>query len=111
MDAEVALVDMDARPDPGGDLLLADHLTCALDQAGQDVQRARADSDRRFALEQKLLRGNQPEWSERHRVARWPGLLSRSMLHSDTPARSIMRFSEALPMLSEARLARLLASN
>jgi hypothetical protein len=68
MDAEIAFLDEGVGPDAGDQLVLADQLTGALDQDGEDVERAATESQRLFAFEQELLRRKQAEGTERDRV-------------------------------------------
>jgi hypothetical protein len=60
LDLEVCFFNERLRPGPGDQLLLADHLTGAFDQSGQDVEGAAAEPHRPVALEQQTLRCKEP---------------------------------------------------
>jgi hypothetical protein len=67
MDSEVAIPDVDAGPHARDQLVLGDQVAGALDQGGQDVERAAAEPDGSVPLQQQLPGRKQPKGPERER--------------------------------------------
>jgi hypothetical protein len=65
MNFEIALVDDGVRPRASHELALRDKLASTLDQRGQDLQSATAETNGCFTLQQKLLGRKEPERAER----------------------------------------------
>src|SRR5271166_7067083 len=61
---EVAVIDEDLRPDPGNQLVFADHLAGLFHQSGQDVEGTAADLNLSVPLQQQPLTGKQSERAE-----------------------------------------------
>jgi len=68
LEFEVTLLDKSAPPHPGHQLVFADQLPRALDQSGQNIERAAAHTHRVIVFEQKSLCRNQAEGAERDRA-------------------------------------------
>ena len=64
VDAEVALVDVEARPDDAEQLVLADHVAAPLHEGGQDVERPPADGQGRPGCGQLAAGGIEQERSK-----------------------------------------------
>jgi hypothetical protein len=65
MHFEIALFDDDVRPGASHELALRDKLASTLDQRGQDLQSATAETNGCLTLQQKLLGRKEPERAER----------------------------------------------
>lgn len=67
MDPEIALLDVDARPDSSDEFVLCGEFAGPLDQRAQDVERAAAKPDGAVSLQQQLPGRKQTKGSERER--------------------------------------------
>ena len=67
LNLQICFFDEGLRPASGYQLFLADHLAGTFDQSGENVEGAAAEPHRLVALEQKPLRGKEPERAKRDR--------------------------------------------
>ena len=83
LDLQIGFVDERCWPNLGDQLFLADQLTSAFDQSGQDVEGAAAKPHWLVALEQEPLSHEEPVRAERDVHGAAPGLTAPSFFLPD----------------------------